>query len=351
MPQNFSLFDVLSKYGFSSEEQKQALQRLMQEANILSANQSIQEKFPVETNYQDLAADIIKFVKFTQDKFTVRKGHQERWEIIPHTWMEENIQDNLGYLRTLGVISAIPPKFHSPDAVCILGATAKTMLTRFDYVSKLANQEITLNNLILLSGERYATINIDGTEEVLSEIASDNNLSGISKLTETHLIESIYKHSDLYQVSPVFTIDTPAGNLPRPTTQTTVIKLVEWLKGHEDIKTITFISNQPYVKYQEAIIRETLKSLDYHLEFEVIGDEYNSSNPQSAIESLGSYIYAATPDILFRAEEKICSSELIGSLSTLYSKQPLIYHNLEHIFKNCSSDLPGMVNEEVIIHY
>ena len=129
---------------------------------------------------------------------------------------------------------------------------------------------------------------------------------------------------------PTYVIDTPAGVLPRPTTQTTIIELVKWLKQHEEIKTITFVSNQPYVKYQEAVIREVIKNLNAEIEIEVVGSACSDENAQPIIEALGSYIFAVTPEILIKFGGKITDPALIESFKALYAKQPLIYQNLKH---------------------
>lgn len=339
---NFSSFNSLDIYGFKSHEQKSALQQLLQRANIIFYNESIHEVFPVRNNYHDLATDIIYFVSQIQEKFTIRKGHQERWHVKSPEWIKNNVEENLESLKTIGIISSVYPRISSPDAICILGATMPTMKNRFEYFTNIIEHGIQTKNLILLSGERYVTVNLDGSEEELHKIAIKNNLENILKLTEAHLIEEIYKNSSFYDKIPTHIVDTPARDLPRPTTQTTVVELVKWLKDHDEIKSIIFISNQPYVKYQEATIAETFRSLDFNINFEVIGNAYQNDSLQSAIESLGSYIYAKTPDLFFQANESISDPKIIESLTELYSRQPLIYHNLEHIFlKNCTSEIIG----------
>ena len=338
MTKIYSLYNTLNDYGFSTKEQKAILENLMQQASILAPGESIQAKFPNKYNYDDLVVDILEFVKLTQKYFTIRSGNQERWEIKPHEWMMKNKAENFKLLKILGMTLSVGPKFQNVDALCILGGKMSNMQGRIDYVALLLEKGLKANNLILLSGERYVTVKIDGTQEELNKIAASYQLADSSKLTETHLIQKAYEESTLHNKIPTYVIDTPARDLPRPTTQTTILELIEWLKRHEEIKTITFVSNQPYVKYQEAVIKEAMRNFDTPINIEVVGAAYNNDNVQPIIEALGSFIFAVTPDVLIKSGEKIKDPELINSFRELYAKQPLIYKNLEHNLFNKNDD-------------
>jgi hypothetical protein len=335
MTKIYSLYNTLNDYGFSSQEQKDALEHLMQQASILAPGQSIQDKFQNKHNYEDLAADILEFVQLTQKYFTIRSGNQERWEIIPHEWMTKNEPENFQLLKTLGMTLAIEPKVQAIDALCILGGAMSRMRDRMDYAALLVENGLKAHKLILLSGERYVTVAIDGTQEELNQIASSYQLADSSQLTETHLIQKVYEESALHNKIPTYVIDTPARDLPRPTTQTTILELIEWLKQHNETKTIIFVSNQPYVKYQEAVIKEIMMDLAATINVEVVGSSCSNDKVQPIIEALGSFILAATPNVLIKSGEKIKNPLLIDSFRALYAKQPLVYHHLENnLFAN-----------------
>lgn len=325
----YSLYKALDSYGFSSKGQKDALEDLMRQACILQPTQTIKDIFPNRDNYEDLVTDLLEFLKLTQKHFTIRTGHQERWEILHPEWMSINKDKNFHLLETLGMVSAIEPQNKATDALCILGGTMGKMVNRIDYASLLTNKNLRANNLILLAGERYVTVKVDGTEAELNKIAEAYQLSDWRALTETHLIQEAYKKSLLYGKIPTFTIDTPARDLPRPTTQTIILELIEWLKLHRDIKNIIFVSNQPYVKYQKAIIEGVIKSFDAPIEFEVIGGPGNNKEIQPFIEALGSYIFAQTPNVLISLGKKISDPEIKEAFKRLYESQPLIYHKLK----------------------
>ena len=294
----YSLYNYLENNGFfssSSNHQKVALEKLLRQASIISQHESFQDKFPPRDNHKELINDIIDFVKLTQANFTVRTGSQERWQVKPMPWMETNKENNFQCLESLGFTEAIKPDEMAADALCILGSTMRSIKNRIKYAELLFDNGLKTEHIILLSGERAVKVDVDGTEEELESIASNYHISDISKLTETHLIQESYKNSLLSNKASVYIIDTPTRNLPRPTTQTTIAELVIWLKQHNDIKHIIFVSSQPHVKYQGAIVKEVLRNSGSQVSFEVVGDSYyDKENLYPIIEALGSYIWALT---------------------------------------------------------
>ena len=310
----YNLYSELDCYEFTSKEQKDALEHLMHEASILAKNETFEDKFPARDNFDDLAKDIVEFAYLSQKHFTIRTGTQERWEVQPHAWMINNKEQNLKILATLDMVQEVMPKMPSSDAICILGATLKRMEERLNYASSVVIKGFDTKNIILLAGERYATINVDGTQDELAEVAKTYNLIDHTKVIETHLAREAYKKSAFYNDLPVefniHVIDTPRGDLPRPTTQTTILELLDFLKEHDDIKSITFVSNQPYVKYQQAVIKNIISSASSDIKFEVVGSAASTSNLQPIIESLGSYIWAKLLRYYLNMEQKLIIQKL-----------------------------------------
>ena len=251
----YSLYHALDYYEFSQQEQKDSLKNLLKQASIIPPNKSFADIFPSNRTKAQITKDILHFVKTTQEKFVIRNGKQERWEVSAPEWMKRNQQNIYNDLKILGFSEPVKPKMNDVDAICILGATRKVMVDRIEYAKSLINSGLKTNTIILLAGERYVTEKIDGSEQELSNIAKKFDIQDWRKLTETHLIEDLYDTSELQKRKLAkYVIDTPAGELPRPTTQSTLIELAAWLKDHKNIRKIVFISNQPHVKYQNAII-------------------------------------------------------------------------------------------------
>ncbi len=328
---DYSLNNALNYYGFTNCEQKQAMQNLFQKSSIISANETLDQAFPLRNNNEEIASDIVNVLQDVQKKFVIRSGTQERWEIKAPEWMNQNKHEILSDLKILGFVDKILPKQKCIDALCILGATAPKMADRIEYANSLVQSGLEPKAIILLAGERYVTKDIDGTEKQLIKIANQYKLKDWKMLTETHLIHDLYDKSPLRNRNiTVHIIDTPRGDLPRPTTQTTILKLIEWLKNHQEIKSITFISNQPYVLYQKAIIDIIFKDENItDIQYEIVGNSVkDTTNLQPILESLGSYMWAVTPIVLSNMHIQIENQTTKDLLKELYSKNPLIYKAL-----------------------
>lgn len=329
-----SLHRALDHYGFDNPKQKQALQDLFIQSSIISKGITLNEAFPERQTEEEVVRDIIHILKETQKKFVVRSGAQERWETDALEWMQQNQLATFENLKILGFVAPVTPKQNNPDALCILGATTSRMAGRIDYASTLIKEGLETKTVILLSGERYVTKNIDGPESQLIQIANKFNLTDWTKLTETHIFKDLYEKSDFNKSElALHVIDTPRGDLPRPTTQTTVLDLIEWLKTHQEIQNIIFVSNQPYVAYQSAIIGSIFKDQNVNIEYEVVGNENTNINElRLIIEGFGSYLWAATPSALLEMHPQITDVSIKESLRELYSKTPLLYNTLPDVF-------------------
>jgi len=301
----FSFSDILDFYEFSTEEKKEALENLLAQANISNENSSfIKEGFSQKKTKQAILSDIIRFVQETQKKFTIRNfkptyKKQERWEITAPCWMEKNKSKNINRLKVLGFVAEIYPKNTKPDAICILGSTKNSMLKRVNFVSSLFEKGVKTKKLILLTGERYVTKNIDASEEELKALAQKLGKKSYKDLKERDMMNQVYKASSFYNKIPTYHLETSKGNLHRATTKTTIKTLIAWLKKHKDVKSLLFISNQPSVKYQKEVIDSIFKENGYDVTYEVVGPSVQDpSNIMPLIGALGSFIWAKTPSII-----------------------------------------------------
>lgn len=353
LPKN--LIESFDLYGFTSPEQKEALAQLFNFASI-----SGQEK------PEHIIIDILNMVKATQEKFTIRKGTQERWEICARSWMVQNQAKILSCLTELGFVKSIAPKKKKVDAICILGGTAEFMLGGVVYTEQLLKTGLQAPTIILLSGERYLTKNIDGTQQELEKVAEQLQLSSWQQLTEMHLLQHLFDiHANLAKKLTVYAINTPAGKLPRPTTQTTLLELFAWLEKHPEIQSLLFISHQPCTWYQKAIIDSMFsthgtKPITAHIvthttactacatgqqisyEYEVVGDAREAATVQLTLEGLGGYLWAATPKVLTQItaglenpdrETLEQNQELKKLCRDLYAHNPLLYQALPIVLK------------------
>lgn len=320
----------MNYYGWQTLEQKKALTYLFQRAGILGKDQPFEELFPLTENPNVLLKQIVNFLELTQERFAIGVGKKERWQVKEPEWMAKDASEILDSVKILGFSEEVKPTTEDSDAICILGATMRTMQKRCKYVKTLIERSVMPKCIILLSGERGVTIGVDGTEEELQALAKDYGIA-FDDLTETHLMKRAFKLEMPFCKIPLHAIHTPRFDLTRPTTETTIEKLVSWLKNHSDIKKIIFVSNQPHVLYQSAIIKEVLRALKSSLVFEVCGPKATSDVvSKTFIGEIGRYIWAKTPCVLSVIGGGLLEKPLKEKLYSFYCKNPVMRENIEN---------------------
>lgn len=328
--------NILDIYGFENQEQKLALYHLLEESGV---DNPAARFMLIDKSNDRIFEKILDFVALTQQKFTLRTGVQERWEIAPANWMRDPSKQEkiFAALKTLNLLDSIEPSFSERDVVCVLGTVKDDINLRLSFSAEV----LPAHNLVLLSGERkvifdYDGKSIDGSKEELELIAKKIN-KNLDDLNEMDLMRNSYGEHEFIGADNVYFIDSSKGNLPRATTEIAIMEFCKWLKEHQEIKKITFISNQPFVEYQKCIIEAVFKQQNLDLKFEVIGPKLDCSvnhdeKIKEAVEALGSRIYAATPKIVADLNLKIKSQELEKEFANIYKKQPLTYSNIQHNF-------------------
>lgn len=320
----YSFHDVLPSYGFVSEEQRDALKDFFRRASLMGVHES-DTFFTKKCTEQELAQELVDLIENMQVICGLRRDSKERWELKPLDWMQQQEEAVIVDLKDMVFIDALTPSLKTVDVICILGATKGRMDERMDYAASLLAEGLIAAKIILLTGERYVTDKVDGSAEVLRTIAEEYGIEDWHDLTEAHLMDYLFKRSrlSLYNLE-MYLINTPAGDLPRPTTQTTMLDLIQWLKEHSDVRSIIFVSNQPYVNYQKAIIASILKEQDVYITFEVVGSAAARVSPHALVEGFGSYMWAATPLVLLDLGITVTDPSLINRLKDLYPKNGLL---------------------------
>lgn len=328
----YSFENALDHYGFRDPAKKEDIRKLFELSSLIHPGESFNDAFPPRENLDEFLDDLLKIIEKTQQTFTVRKGTEERWQVTPASWIDGHQEDIIKALRALGFVNEITPTHISFDAVCILGATIPRMKGRVSYTESLLERGIKAKQLILVSGERYVTKGVDGSVEELSQIADKVGLQTWEKLTEAKALSYLAEESPLSKRKiPITLIDTPRKDLPRPTTQTTIEDLIGWLKENPDIKTLLFVSSQPYVLYQGVIIRTIFEHKGKEATFETVGTPADTSEPKTSalVESFGSFLWAGLPSVLKAMSISIGESRALKErLEALYAQTPLIYASL-----------------------
>ncbi len=331
--QKVNLEEVLDSFGFVGKERQDAFKFICEKAGV-----HLPERFGTHELFQLVAS--------TQERFVNRADKQERWETTDLDWMGQDVKLLNESFAELGFVGAVYPNKMHYDAVCILGARRSEMEKRIKFVERLVARGHDFDRVVLLTGERYATVGVDGTAEEIEEIAQHFGISS-SEVTEAYIFKYLYEQSCLNKGDfTLVVIDTPARDGRRPTTQTTVEDFCKWDKEHPGaIEDALFISSQPYVAYQTAIIEEILRQNNSDLLFKVSGDSYMPSNDsvKTLAGALGSYIWIKVLVCLSRWGFTINSYEDLERAKRLYFHMMWLYKCL--IFSPDLISLAGLNNE------
>ena len=318
---SYGIRQELGYQGFANESQLNSLLNLLKYSGIVHKDKKLQEVFPTKQDLNSLVDNLVKLTEQTQQKFVNRAKDIERWEVQHQAWMSENQEQILKELDNLGFVREIKPTVKKVDAICIFGATKPTMIERMKYVLSLVEDGFKVDNLIILLGERYLSDKVDGTADELAQLASKLG-KNVNQLTEVNLAVDLYESSGLGQLNfNKYIIDTPGSALKRPNTYTTLLELAKWLRkpNSPTIKTILFISSQPYVPYQKAVINNVINSKNLKIKFEVAGPKAKDGiKNQQIIDALGSYIFANTMGVFNKIDLKALSPETQSSFKQIY---------------------------------
>jgi hypothetical protein len=218
-------------------------------------------------------------VEATQNAW-LRKAGSERWEIIEFYTQSQQKQiaelcDKMGFFG-----EALPQNQHYAYC-CILGAALPTARARILYVKELWEQGVRFDHVILLTGDR----NLDDRIDLVPEL-------DLLPRNESAAIELLYSRLPLPQEMrelPVTLIDTPKKDLRRPSTCDTI---TEWMNQSPRPGNCLFISNQPWVKYQKAVVGCYLSK---EFPFEVVGPKASSMFRKRAavmLDNVARWLYA-----------------------------------------------------------
>ena len=172
-------------------------------------------------------------------------------------------------LTDICLINAIYPEQENYDYCIVLGATAPTMRARFAYAIELWQQGVSFKELIFLVGQRM----LDPQIETNDLLYPTNTILPIKQTwkkpnnqpkTETDAARILCEQTALppkfIDAVKISFVDTQGktnsqGAYLRPTTGDTVHA---WLAQNPKAGSILAISNQPFVSYQNAVLKTLL---------------------------------------------------------------------------------------------
>ncbi|MBT3456093.1 hypothetical protein HN446_03455 [bacterium] len=241
--------------------------------------------------------DLESLVKATQEKWLRPKG-KERWQI------EDKFSDKkdhtVPFLNYFEMIKTIQAKDKEYEYVIILGAYGPGLVKRISFFLKELNRSIKYKQLVFLTSARKLVPDMENTKEVQAlidkQLPKKNNLNlhNIEPTTETEMAQFIFDQiefpNELQEPVTVTFVDTPLqknGHVRRANTADT---LKEWLITNPQPGSCLFISNQPFVMYQDTIIRKLIPK-DFIVE--TIGPEIQGDiNIWVCLDSIARTLYS-----------------------------------------------------------
>lgn len=209
------------------------------------------------------------FVEKYYRRFTRKNDATERWE-IPQSRQGDQLRSTIiSHFEKLAFFSQIKPKKNNYDYIVVLGATLQSMRLRLGYAKKLWEQGVRAKRIVFLVGDRPLN-SFEGPQELadfkqdILPIKKDWHASGSHPGLESELIKELWEQAELpaqLEALPVDLVSAPIqrwpdGSLHRPHTGNTVD---EWMVRSPAPGSCLFISNQPFIGYQSAVVRRTMK--------------------------------------------------------------------------------------------
>ncbi len=170
----------------------------------------------------------------------------------------------------LGLIDEVMPQQKWYRYAVVHGANVLVVRARLAYLAKIWQAGVRFQQLVFLTGQRILDP-VQETEQALCDrnqdilpIRSDWQYDRQDLPTnETEMMRFIYEQAAVpaeLRAVPLTVIDAPQiiddrGNTKRPNTQSTIH---EWLKTNPEPGRCLAISNQPFVGYQDSVMRTEL---------------------------------------------------------------------------------------------
>lgn len=219
----------------------------------------------------------------------------ERWEMMGNFSKKQAEMIIDICLNDLGLKSRISPRQKHYQGVLFLGAALPRVRTRLAFLNGLVDhQEIDFTKIYILTGERPLSKAAGETSQCL--IDRHNNLLSIHPEwqppkvlphDEGDMIKMVFdqsKHPHLKEDQIALIYTPKRKGEARATTETTVFKWLEQTQPKDGL--YLAISNQPYVLYQELVIRRCLLQAKRHdIQIECVGPQADfSGTPPSSVQ-------------------------------------------------------------------
>ena len=201
-----------------------------------------------------------------------RKPDQERWQMPEVQLSSEKKKQLFKVLDQLGVISAWMPLQQDYHYAILPGSTLPNMMHRLDWLAKLWTQGHRFDQLVVLTGQRPLTHNIDRVREVFSMLVPTRAQSIAEQHYPLHETEAArlllhyYSYPEGMEHVPVKIVDSPRKWQNHSWHRSHTTDTVEsWLEYNPKPGSVLMITNQPSAHYQSSAFNRALPD-SFHLD-------------------------------------------------------------------------------------
>lgn len=156
----------------------------------------------------------------------------------------------------------LPCKKHY-DAIVILGATTTRVKSRIEFFSRIHKLGTSCDKVYLLGSTRDLKIGTEADKEMAQALEEKG-----AEATEMAMMQELWHQSTLSQPSNSIIIAIQSGQREDGTRANTEDTLRDMVKDFGDAKgkNFLFISNNPYIPYQDAVAKKVLSSSGANIE-------------------------------------------------------------------------------------
>lgn len=290
----FVCIQLLVNTGCGGYDQQKNVEQVKQpqclSLSILDENQHPTKALKEVLNILDVKTDgsLNDIVEKTQ-KIWLRPSGVERFNM--QDIYADKQEELMPLFKQLGLCDEVRPMYPSYKYALVHGGNILSTRARFSYLVGLWNSGIKFEKIVVLTGQRDLDKNLETVESLqkssveeirkqapwLLPVKSDWKFDPVTMpfKSETDMMKLIYDQTqfpDDFKNLPVVFIDAPKqktsdGGLRRPSTADTINS---WLTTNPEFGSCLFITNQPFIGYQDATVRTVMLKNDY-FEIETVG--------------------------------------------------------------------------------
>lgn len=211
----------------------------------------------------------------------IRPKGLERWDI--YSILNDFQRSKLTKLIKNSTLAKVkmPTKRHY-YAVVILGATTTRVSTRMEFLLKLAKHGVTWDKVFLLGSTRDLNTGPEPDQKMADFLKQRGDPQTEMAMME-YLWTQFNKPKFCQKIAAVSIQAGQRNDSTRANTEDILVKLAQELKDIND-KNILFISNNPYICYQDAVVKRILKP--YNIITETVGEAMSEESMENVLDTI-----------------------------------------------------------------